>query len=304
MRLFSRADLEATPDIEWLWEGIIPTHSLVTLVARGGLGKTTMCVGLAGSVHHGIPFLGRAVKKGRVLYVVLEGHAFMKYRIRAWEMSAGVDEGSTEFTHARAVDFSELRELQKVEKFDVIIVDTASKSGLIDNENANNDVAAFLDKFEKAVHEGNPAAVAIAVHHVTETTDAHGRKHSKARGASAWRDNSDVLILMEGRRADFRLTTDEPYGKQRDGDSVTVTGLSLQRVGPAYVVATKAVGAEPEGGEEEMRNVDAGVVDSQAKTDLAQLRKKFRRQKPTVEEAKKTLGVGHDRARKALDLWK
>jgi hypothetical protein len=235
---------------------------------------------------------------------VLEGYAGMKYRIASWEMGAGVEAGTTEFLNARFLSLADLRELQKVEKFDVVIVDTASKSGLIENESSNPDVATFLDAFEKAVHEGNPAAVALVVHHVTETTDNHGRKHSKARGASAWRDNSDVLILIEGRKANFSLTTDEPYGKQRDGDSVTIKGLSLQRLGPAYVITEQAKPEETDREEETVARTDW-----KAEQDAAELRKAFKGRTMTDKAAREHLGhkeggsmVSAERVRRAKNL--
>ena len=267
-----------------------------------------MGIGLAVGMHHGLPLIGRTVSPGRALYVILEGRDGFRKRIAAWEVHHGIEVGSTEFSNARHLDLGELRALQKAEMFDVVIVDTASKTGMIANESQNSDVAPFLAAFHEAVHEFHPSATGIVLHHVTETRDGNGRTYTKARGASAWRDDVDTMVLLTGTKTRIRLTTEDPYGKQKDGIGVTLPNLSLQKSGEAFVIVAnepdeKSDDAQ-EGGDDEMRTLDAEVVDFQAKTDLAKLRKAFKKQKPTIAEAKVALGVGYDRAKRAHDLWK
>jgi hypothetical protein len=53
-------------------EGLIPERSLGLLVGDSGLGKTPLAYQMAMCVAAGIPFLGAAVQKGRVLYLDFE----------------------------------------------------------------------------------------------------------------------------------------------------------------------------------------------------------------------------------------
>lgn len=304
MKVLAREDLNHEPDIEWLWDGILPTHSIVTLAARGGLGKSALMTGLSIAMMNGLDYLGRSVRRGTVLYVVLEGFSGMKARLRAWEIHLGVEVDSTDVAMTRTLDMGELRTLQSEHQYDLVIVDTASKTGLIENENSNPDVATFLAAFEMAVHDGNPAATGVIIHHVTESVDGHGGRSYKARGASAWRDNVDTMVLMTGTKSSVILSTDHPFGKQRDGASITVRGLAVVPFDDGVVVVV--VDKEPEEAHEEEMMKERTQTERQerdATTDLNTLRRHFKGRKPSRDDAKKALGAGSDRAARALALW-
>ena len=91
--------------------------------------------------------------------------------------------------------------------------------------------ARFVRRFQRAVFTGNPDASPLLVHHVTTTIDAHGRSRQKTRGASAFRDDNDTVILLEGTSHDFTMTTDQSRGgKQSEHEERTLPGLALQKV--------------------------------------------------------------------------
>lgn len=308
MKVLTREEVNAESHLEWLWDGIIPTHAVVVLAARGGLGKSALMTGLCMAMVNGLDYLGRSVRRGTVLYVVLEGFAGLRARLRGWEIHLGVPVDSSPVPVSRTLNLTELRALQNANRYDLIVVDTASKTGLIENENGNTDVAQFLADFDQAVHDGHPSATGVVIHHVTESIDNHGRRSSKARGASAWRDNADTLILLTGTQANMTLTTDHPYGKQRDGAPVTIRGLAVEPIALAddetAVIITMTEQEDDEGGEDDMKTASQDDRhDREAKTDFTALRRQFKNRKPSRDEAKKALGIGSDRARRALELW-
>jgi RecA-family ATPase len=57
---------------EFIIDGLIPKHSLTVLLGQSGIGKTPLAYQKGMCVSSGIPFLGRVVKQGSVLFVDFE----------------------------------------------------------------------------------------------------------------------------------------------------------------------------------------------------------------------------------------
>ena len=72
------------PDPRWQVQGLMPEGALVCLYGAPESGKTFVCVDLALSIAAGVPWHGREVKQGAVVYVAAEGGSGIKARARAW----------------------------------------------------------------------------------------------------------------------------------------------------------------------------------------------------------------------------
>jgi len=240
--VLKRSDLRALPSPEPIVDGLLYTNSIATLSAAGGLGKTVIALAIAASAQTGKSFLGRNVRLGKTLYIAGEGVGAFDDRIAAWELANGLDPGTVDFDTATvgALNPATLRELTKMherEQYQLIVVDTIAALVHLKNENDNSEVSDFMRRF-RGMCEAVPNTCGLLIHHVTETVNARGIKSTKHRGASAFRNDSDTVILGIGTSDDFLLTTEAHRGgKQRDGAPETISGLALRSSGPSIVVS-------------------------------------------------------------------
>ena len=70
---------------EFLIEGLAETSSLALAFGDPGCGKSFLAIDIAECVANGVPFHGRRVRKGLVIYIAGEGHNGLKRRTSAWE---------------------------------------------------------------------------------------------------------------------------------------------------------------------------------------------------------------------------
>jgi hypothetical protein len=79
-------DSGVAPSANWLVENMFVTGDLVAVIGRKSAGKSTLAaVDLACCVATGTPWIGRRVKRGRVLVLVAEGtDVEYQTRVRAW----------------------------------------------------------------------------------------------------------------------------------------------------------------------------------------------------------------------------
>jgi RecA-family ATPase len=77
-RLLTLEEIEALPDLQYLIAGVLPEHSLCVLYGEPGCGKTFVALSMALQCASGKPWIGRATRRARVLYVAAEGGFGMK----------------------------------------------------------------------------------------------------------------------------------------------------------------------------------------------------------------------------------
>lgn len=74
-----------TTEERWLVDELIPAETINMLVGNPGTGKSLLVLDLCCCVVTGTPFLGRAVRQGRVMYLAAEdGWARVAKRLREW----------------------------------------------------------------------------------------------------------------------------------------------------------------------------------------------------------------------------
>lgn len=83
-RLYSAAELDDLPPAEWLIDQAIPRHSIVGAIGAKGHMKTFAVLDIALHVATGLPWHGRVVKPGAVVYIYAEGPFGAKARVDAW----------------------------------------------------------------------------------------------------------------------------------------------------------------------------------------------------------------------------
>lgn len=236
LRVHSMAQMRKLRDPEPVWDGWLYEGSSAMLAARGGLGKTALMLGLACAMYHGMPYLGSDVKQGRTLYIAGEGHLSIAKRVAAWERYNHVPPRSTRIdviydTPLTTETLSRLAATVRKGQHSLVIADTISALARLENESSNTEASRFIRRFQRAVYQGNRYATPVMMHHVTIQFDARGHKRQKHRGASAFRDDNDTTLMLDGTSDDFSMSTeDSKGGKQRDAEARTLGALALQKV--------------------------------------------------------------------------
>jgi hypothetical protein len=261
--ILTRAELRALPPISWLIAGLVQTHGIVILGGDGGVGKTAVALGMAGSVATGTAWHGRSVEQGNVLYIAGEGAEGVDARLQAWEAvtSTTVPEDRMQFvsegfslSSTTAVDYA--KAVVADNDYSLVILDTLSQLSSLESENDNAELAKVINR-ARAIRQARPGATVIIVHHTS--------KEGRLRGASVLRNNSDAVIIArsEASTGGFFLSTEPGVdGKQKNGPSEKLDGFWLDQVAGSVVVrrggrdpivqaitATAADGAEHSGAE-------------------------------------------------------
>lgn len=183
--------------IKWIIKGWLPERSTCILHGASGLGKTFTVLDMILSVAYKDSWNGCRIKNHKVAYLAGEGHAGIRWRLRAWRQHHGVEKsGNVYFSNgARTLDtqeglqfvLSELRALEEPPK--IIVVDTVHKH-FAGEENSNTEVGAFIRAMDLIRDEFD--ATVLAIHH-----SGHGEGSQKrSRGGSAFKDDVDVSIAI------------------------------------------------------------------------------------------------------------
>src|SRR5690242_14366574 len=78
-------ELESHPLPHYVIDQTIVEQCLAMLVGEPGTYKSFIALGFAMCIKAGIPFAGRAVRQGPVVYVLAEGRGMFSLRTQAWK---------------------------------------------------------------------------------------------------------------------------------------------------------------------------------------------------------------------------
>ncbi len=237
----SEADILSSPSPDWLVQDLIQENTIAMLAGPGGLGKSFLALAIARALACGAPFFGKKTKQGKTLYVAAEGVSAFGDRVKAW------NEAHNSLTvPADAIAYVKqgvnLKDPQSVEKlaetvatgdYSLVILDTLSQLGYLDNENNNAEVALTFRAI-KSIRDAREGTSILVLDH----TPVGG---GKVRGATSKRDNSDTVIMAipvgeQGENGFSLSTQNEHGGKQKDGRAIEWHGFALQPVLNSAVV--------------------------------------------------------------------
>ena len=218
-RLLSvRQMYEEVPQPQWVVDGILPSNTVNLLTGESQSGKSFWAVDWAACAACDVPWEGRKVKPGPVVYLVTEDEDDFPRRLRAWEREHGVsleDKPShfgpdgVHLLRDRDVD-SLLEDIKALPEPPVLVViDTLGKAIVEgnrsdDGEKDNTEINRALLAAER-IRRATKAAV-LLIHHPT--------KGGAVRGGSALEQGVRMSAVLSG-RAD-------------DGASVTLTCRKLK----------------------------------------------------------------------------
>ena len=225
-RLLSLDDIDALPDPEILIDGLIDHGTVTKLVGESGKGKSFVAIDWSLCIATGRRWKHRNVRQGRVLYIAAEGAYGLKKRIRAWKKTYGdVPPDSLKLIPdaVQLADAGQLAALVRVARnYDVVVIDTLSRTSVGLEENSSTDMARYIDACYKIRDAAKEAGATVLVVHHT------GYDTKRARGSSALFANGDGEILIESDDPHQRMTM--TVKKRKDGEAGQQVHLNLETV--------------------------------------------------------------------------
>jgi hypothetical protein len=228
-------DIEDEP-VEWLVQGVIPQRSFVALYAPPASFKSFVALDIAECIATGRQFLGHEItRKGAVLYIAGEGHGGIGTRIKALKIHHSTPEGTPVYFLRRQVNLrssqTDLKDLvQAIDdlkaihdiNFEMIIIDTLARAFGGGNENASEDMGAFITA--AGAIQGKYECSLLVVHHAGKDATKGLRGHSSLLGAV---DTELEIIRIEGAQPPKGILH---ISKQKDGEDGQHIGFRMVEV--------------------------------------------------------------------------
>lgn len=174
------------PDTPWLVAGLIPQNTIGSIYGEPGSFKSFVALYVADMVAANRPVLGRSTKipLADVIYVAAEGGAGLRKRLDAAEQVHGHAPSRVGFIRqsldfrSSLTDCTDLLAAIKTQGWNpsLIIIDTLARSFGGGNENASEDMGAFINIVDHIRRE-TQAAILI-IHHSGKDATRGARGHS------------------------------------------------------------------------------------------------------------------------------
>lgn len=195
-RFLDDAALEQRPLPEFLVADMIPAQGLSCVFAPPASGKSFFALGLALAVATGLPFLGRTVQRGGVIFVASEGTAGLGARIAAWKHAhehrgaAGVQFylDALRLLERPSVDAFIDGVLQLPVRPTLITVDTLSDALAGQDENSAETMSGAVMAL-RVIRRETGAGIQL-VHHT-------GKSGEFERGSGVLRASMDVMVRLK-----------------------------------------------------------------------------------------------------------
>jgi hypothetical protein len=228
-------DIQDEP-VEWLVQGVIPQKSFVALYAPPASFKSFIALDIAECIATGRAFLGNQItRQGAVLYIAGEGHGGIGSRIKALKTHHNTPVGAPVYFLRRQVNLrSSKTDLQDLVNaiddlkaihdinFELIIIDTLARAFGGGNENASEDMGAFITA--AGAIQGRYECGLLVVHHAGKDATKGLRGHSSLLGAV---DTELEIIRIEGAQPPKGILH---ISKQKDGEDGQRIGFKMVEV--------------------------------------------------------------------------
>lgn len=217
-------EIERSVDVRDFVQGLLVEQSSAVLYGESNSGKTFFATALAMAVASGMPWFGRRVEQGGVLYLALEGGQGFRNRIAAWRERHDSLTGPVYFAAipsqvnllhpdadmprviAAARDAAERMGVG----IKLIVVDTLARAMAGGNENAPEDMGALVMNMDRIRAE--TGAAVLFIHHSGKDAAKGARGHSSLRAAI------DTEIEVEASDGPVRRATVVKQRDMRKGD--------------------------------------------------------------------------------------
>ncbi|MEV1049658.1 AAA family ATPase [Streptomyces sp. NPDC049887] len=205
--------LDGIEELSPVVDGLFYRGTVARINGKPGSMKSFVALDVAGCVGNGMPWAGRDVTKGDVVYLVAEGAGGIKKRVRAWEQQHGTRMHGVHFLprpiQVAGVEWLVLEEACKRLRPAMVIIDTQARSTVGVEESSNERMSVIFSRIERLAKEAD--ACATLVHH-TGHAGEHGRGASNVLGAV----QTELLVKKEGKGAERVITV--RIDKTKDDD--------------------------------------------------------------------------------------
>jgi hypothetical protein len=194
------ADVEEHPRKVWLVRDFLGAGEMSAIYGMPGTAKSALAGDLGTHVAAGLPWFGRQVSQGAVLFIAAERAALVERRMAAWRLHYGIDDIPLGIV-AKSIDLRSNRKdadsvirccerLQKKFGHDprLVIIDTLSRVLAGGDENAPRDMGHLVANLAH-IQEGTGAHV-LAIHHVPQG-------QLRLRGHGSLLGSMDTTVSLE-----------------------------------------------------------------------------------------------------------
>lgn len=239
-------DIQAVLDANDFVQGLLTRESAIIVFGPSGGGKTFFATDLALHIAAGLPWRGKRMEAGAVLYLAMEGELGFRNRVAAWKQASGLETHPVPFLAVTAnINFRDLegsmatllaviREAKRSLPIPLVLVviDTVSRALAGGDENSPEDMGAFVSGVDLLRHEAKVAVMGI--HHTGKDQSRGSRGHSSLTAAI---DTEIEIIPNEGapgsvatvsKQREFSKGESFPFllkvmelGENRHGETVT-----------------------------------------------------------------------------------
>jgi hypothetical protein len=237
-RVLSTDELDNEPDLSWRVADLIPVGGFTLLYGQTNVGKSFLAIDLALSMATGRPWGGRVVRQARVGYVVGEGFAGHRQRVRAWRLANHGNQRVSGFlTIDRAVRIADSKERNQLadtarkQQLDVIVLDTLVSCAPGLDENSAQDMGLVVAGIHDLREE--TGADVLLIHHA-------GLNTKRARGSTVVPGAADCILALRPAKQFLRLVCE----KQRDAEKAATMTLQLQPQHGSCVMRVLTRGAD------------------------------------------------------------
>lgn len=232
VRLVSISQLANLPPPTFLIDGTITVNGLSMLWGRSGSLKSFAALDKALCVATGLPWHGRAVKQGRVVYLAAEGASGLASRAMGWMNTRGRDCSEPDFQiipHSLALATPDdldamITTLAEGNPISLIVIDTLSRTFGKGNPNQPADMNTFVDAVERLRTE--TGAHVMVIHHAGKAAE------NGEIGNEGLRNACDTIFFVKRNQNNLELINEAPRGKQKDFDELKP--IKLQPVKVAF----------------------------------------------------------------------
>jgi hypothetical protein len=208
-------DLNA-PRTEWIVKHVLAKKSLAVVYGRWGTGKSTVAIELCAAIARGIPWHGRKVQRGTVVYVASENEHGFRARVDAYLREQGITLDALEGRFLEITGRPHLLKPDEVKELiaelklfapSLIVVDTLARATAGGDENTAKEMGIAVENCQTIMNE--TGATVVLVHH-------EGKDAARGmRGSSALPAACDTEIVLERPKDEENFRTAK-LGKQRD----------------------------------------------------------------------------------------
>lgn len=181
-----------TPPDE-LIEGVLTVGAGSVIYGDSNSGKTFLVIDMACAIARGVPWMGRQVEQGLVVYVAAESPASVKGRLQAYQIHHGVRVPNFAIVtapvnlHSNEIDTEALiLAVKQVERLagqpaKLVVGDTLARLSAGANENSGEDMGLVVQRFDRIRAE--TGAHFLLIHHSGKDAAKGARGHSSLRAA-------------------------------------------------------------------------------------------------------------------------